>query len=190
VVRLDISVCVPGQRIHIRTFSHHSSFDLNKGNLNTTEFMDTFDSNSFPVVNLSNDGWSTDDEATATCFCGAVQLVLVSLSIFKFFLWPVICTLKSDKLSATQETRINQPPYLPLPRLPQNRLSLLPIQYHRSRFPSPAHPRRRQSHNLQREQNDSCECADDKLLLQDVWDADVSAWRLVSWDDDFAYWDR
>ncbi|KXJ87969.1 Mss4-like protein [Microdochium bolleyi] len=30
----------------------------------------------FPVVHLSSDGWSTDAEATATCFCGAVQLVL------------------------------------------------------------------------------------------------------------------
>ncbi|KAI4742141.1 hypothetical protein E4T50_07464 [Aureobasidium sp. EXF-12298] len=38
--------------------------------------MDTSDSNGFPVVSLSNDGWSTKDEATATCFCGAVQLVL------------------------------------------------------------------------------------------------------------------
>lgn len=40
--------------------------------------MASFDDNGFPVVHLSHDGWSTDDEATATCFCGAVQLVLVS----------------------------------------------------------------------------------------------------------------
>jgi hypothetical protein len=45
--------------------------------------MDTFDDNSFPVANLSSDGWSTDDEATATCFCGTVQLVLVSTIMFK-----------------------------------------------------------------------------------------------------------
>ncbi|KAM0245635.1 hypothetical protein ACHAP5_005285 [Fusarium lateritium] len=38
--------------------------------------MASFDDNGFPVVHLSNDGWSTEDEATATCFCGAVQLVL------------------------------------------------------------------------------------------------------------------
>lgn len=43
--------------------------------------MDTSDMKSFPVVSLSNDGWSTEDEATATCFCGAVQLVLVSYII-------------------------------------------------------------------------------------------------------------
>lgn len=27
-----------------------------------------------PHNNLTNDGWSKEDEATATCFCGAVQL--------------------------------------------------------------------------------------------------------------------
>lgn len=42
--------------------------------------MASFDDNGFPVVHLSHDGWSTDDEATATCFCGSVQLVLVSYS--------------------------------------------------------------------------------------------------------------
>ncbi|KAI8964469.1 Mss4-like protein [Daldinia sp. FL1419] len=28
----------------------------------------------FPLAGLANDGWSKEDEATATCFCGAVQL--------------------------------------------------------------------------------------------------------------------
>lgn len=41
--------------------------------------MTSFDDQGFLVVHLSSDGWSTEDEATATCFCGAVQLVLVSL---------------------------------------------------------------------------------------------------------------
>ncbi|CAI6099093.1 unnamed protein product [Clonostachys chloroleuca] len=27
-----------------------------------------------PLASLARDGWSTDEEATATCFCGAVQL--------------------------------------------------------------------------------------------------------------------
>ncbi|KAH8597377.1 Mss4-like protein [Bisporella sp. PMI_857] len=27
-----------------------------------------------PLAGLADDGWSTEDEATATCFCGAVQL--------------------------------------------------------------------------------------------------------------------
>ncbi|TVY21809.1 hypothetical protein LARI1_G000187, partial [Lachnellula arida] len=29
-----------------------------------------------PLANLTGDGWSTEDEATATCFCGAVQIVV------------------------------------------------------------------------------------------------------------------
>ncbi|KAF2810592.1 uncharacterized protein BDZ99DRAFT_441126 [Mytilinidion resinicola] len=28
----------------------------------------------FPLANQTHDGWSTETEATATCFCGAVQL--------------------------------------------------------------------------------------------------------------------
>lgn len=32
----------------------------------------------FPLASGADDGWSTEDEATATCFCGAVQLVFVS----------------------------------------------------------------------------------------------------------------
>ncbi|TGO55735.1 hypothetical protein BOTNAR_0238g00030 [Botryotinia narcissicola] len=28
----------------------------------------------FPLAGGANDGWSSEDEATATCFCGAVQL--------------------------------------------------------------------------------------------------------------------
>lgn len=44
--------------------------------------MSPFNDNGFPVIQLANDGWSTDKEATATCFCGAVQLVLVSVPIF------------------------------------------------------------------------------------------------------------
>ncbi|CAD0115577.1 unnamed protein product [Aureobasidium uvarum] len=38
--------------------------------------MSTSNDQEFPVINLSDDGWSTEEEATATCFCGEVQLVL------------------------------------------------------------------------------------------------------------------
>ncbi|KAH6898035.1 Mss4-like protein [Thelonectria olida] len=31
---------------------------------------------SFPVAGIAQDGWSTEDEATATCYCGTVQLAL------------------------------------------------------------------------------------------------------------------
>ncbi|KAJ6613940.1 Mss4-like protein [Mycena sp. CBHHK59/15] len=32
------------------------------------------DKSYFPLAGSANDGWSTEDEATATCYCGAVQL--------------------------------------------------------------------------------------------------------------------
>lgn len=32
-----------------------------------------------PLAGGAEDGWSKDDEATATCYCGAVQLAFVSL---------------------------------------------------------------------------------------------------------------
>jgi len=32
---------------------------------------------SFPLAGIADDGWSTEDEATATCFCGTVQLKFV-----------------------------------------------------------------------------------------------------------------
>lgn len=31
-----------------------------------------------PIAGIARDGWSKEDEATATCFCGAVQLEFVS----------------------------------------------------------------------------------------------------------------
>jgi len=31
-----------------------------------------------PRSGVAKDGWSTEDEATATCYCGAVQLAFVS----------------------------------------------------------------------------------------------------------------
>ena len=33
----------------------------------------------FPLASPASDGWSKEGEATATCFCGAVQLAFVSL---------------------------------------------------------------------------------------------------------------
>ena len=33
-----------------------------------------------PLAGGADDGWSKEDEATATCFCGAVQLAFVSLA--------------------------------------------------------------------------------------------------------------
>jgi hypothetical protein len=35
----------------------------------------------FPLAGLASDGWSNEDYATATCFCGAVQLAAVRFSL-------------------------------------------------------------------------------------------------------------
>jgi hypothetical protein len=32
-----------------------------------------------PLAGLAKDGWSRDGKATASCYCGAVQLVFVSI---------------------------------------------------------------------------------------------------------------
>ncbi|CAD0085409.1 unnamed protein product [Aureobasidium mustum] len=58
--------------------------------------MSSFDDKGFPVVQLSNDGWSSDQEATATCFCGAVQLVLVSLLELDVHCGSLVPTLTKD----------------------------------------------------------------------------------------------
>ncbi|PQE22055.1 glutathione-dependent formaldehyde-activating gfa protein [Rutstroemia sp. NJR-2017a BBW] len=41
----------------------------------TTTEQSSKDKSYFPLAGGASDGWSTDDEATATCFCGAVQMV-------------------------------------------------------------------------------------------------------------------
>jgi hypothetical protein len=35
------------------------------------------DATKFPLAGNASDGWSNEDEATATCFCGAVQISFV-----------------------------------------------------------------------------------------------------------------
>lgn len=34
--------------------------------------------NDLPLSGLTRDGWSNEDEATTTCACGAVQMVVVN----------------------------------------------------------------------------------------------------------------
>lgn len=47
----------------------------------------------FPLAGGAGDGWSTDKEATATCFCGAVQLVFVSANHPCGSLAPHVCPI-------------------------------------------------------------------------------------------------
>jgi len=39
----------------------------------------------FPLSGVANDGYNKDGEATATCFCGAVQLAFVRLVLTSSF---------------------------------------------------------------------------------------------------------
>jgi len=71
----------------------------------------------FPVAGLANDGWSTDDEATASCFCGAVQLSFVSFrtefvaAFLPSYIPPsqLMALVSSAHLSATVPTVTNSP---------------------------------------------------------------------------------
>lgn len=54
-----------------------------------------------PRAGVATDGWSKEDEATATCFCGAVQLAFVSVLLQRSILSLLICLpdlLFSDSL--------------------------------------------------------------------------------------------
>lgn len=47
-----------------------------------------------PLAGSADDGWSTEDQATATCYCGAVQLAFVSVSlVFVVFFFFVLLLL-------------------------------------------------------------------------------------------------
>jgi hypothetical protein len=50
------------------------------------------DKSYIPLAGGASDGWSTEDEATATCFCGAVQMIFVSLPVrYPFFDLSLTC---------------------------------------------------------------------------------------------------
>ncbi|KAI1769415.1 Mss4-like protein [Hypoxylon sp. FL1150] len=59
----------------------------------------------FPLTGVANDGWTKETEATATCFCGAVQLAFVSQPPLAP-LFPPLCLPPSPQLT---------PPF-PLPK--------------------------------------------------------------------------
>lgn len=62
----------------------------------------------FPVAGESGDGWSTEDEATATCFCGAVQLAFVSHSSLPLYQSHTKGTLHFPNLTFHVELRSNR----------------------------------------------------------------------------------
>lgn len=58
-----------------------------------------------PLAGVAQDGWSTENEATATCLCGAVQLSFVCLHIYpsqKTNSMPKIISLTNNPYQPTQ----------------------------------------------------------------------------------------
>lgn len=79
------------------------------------------------LAGLANDGWSNENEATATCFCGAVQLAFVS---FLFPNAPTRLNLPTRLDVPTHidvSTHFNVPTYLNVP-LHLNLVFLIPTK--------------------------------------------------------------
>jgi hypothetical protein len=84
----------------------------------------------FPIAGLANDGWSNENEATATCFCGAVQLAFVSTNPSLRINKPNTNSL----LPANPWSRLLRLFRLQLFRLPQTYGIHVRNQFHRLRF--------------------------------------------------------
>lgn len=70
------------------------------------------------------DGYSNEDEATATCFCGAVQIAFVSPS-------PLLPNISNILPPANPRPRSSQQLRLPLRRLPQAHSVGVRVEFHR-----------------------------------------------------------
>jgi hypothetical protein len=81
-----------------------------------------------PLAGGADDGWSKEDYATATCYCGAVQLEFVSLTLAHLIIRSYVSNhidhsrLKdlalSTRLSATAQTAAKSPHRCSRPTLP------------------------------------------------------------------------
>lgn len=104
----------------------------------------------FPLAGLANDGWSKDGEASATCFCGTVQLAFVCL-------FPLSISYRTTDLTSlhkktgNRKARLSKRLPLQLQRLPQDNRQPLRHKLHRARYPLAPYPRRRQPHRFQPE---------------------------------------
>lgn len=105
----------------------------------------------FPLAGLARDGWSTSTEATATCFCGAVQLQFVSAAALHFN--SLSCTSRKPctllmLAPAHASSRPCEYLRLPLCRLPQDHSQHVCIQLHGAGRVSCACERKREFENL------------------------------------------
>ena len=137
-----------------------------------------------PLAGLASDGWSKEDEATATCFCGTVQLAFVSLTseYLRLCIWRLLCGLPFPFCLHSKSSILSylippfQPPADPRPwpsqhlrlqlfGLPQNHRVHVRIQLHRRRYAPEAPARPRQSKDLQPSALHRLGQPNDQLLL-------------------------
>lgn len=88
-----------------------------------------------PLAGGADDGWSTENEATATCYCGAVQLVFVSSFSHALLGLKLLTVL----IPANQRTWPGRHLRLPLHRLSQNHSINVCIQLYCERLSLEAH---------------------------------------------------
>ena len=70
-----------------------------------------------PLAGGADDGWSKEDYATATCYCGAVQLEFVSVTLADLI---IRLHISNHINTANPRPRPRQHVCLQLHRLPQN----------------------------------------------------------------------
>ena len=159
-----------------------------------------------PLQGLTRDGWSNEDEATATCACGAVQMVVVSppschaiwgdsrphpASHHRTFVADCnggIGHKYAPNHIASQSARACQHLCLPLRRLPQGIRLHVRYQHDDPRLAHPLHSRRRQPDHLCPEPNYHDQSQNDKRLLQDVRHHYVARWRGGTGNEVHAGW--
>jgi len=141
----------------------------------------------FPLAGGANDGWSKEDEATATCFCGAVQLAFVSSSQSCPILRPALSGIPLLRYllilipsSAYSGSWSREHFCLQLLGLPQNHGFHVCEQFHRRRQVPQAPTWSRQPENLRTVTYHRFWRTDDQLLLFDLRDAHVPRRRGVS----------
>lgn len=121
----------------------------------------------FPQAGLAQDGWSTKEEATATCYCGTVQLSFVSSPRF-------LKDARISSLPASIQTRLRFRLCLPLQRLPQNHGFDVYLRFRHPRHALKSCSWGRKSQAIQPITNNRAKGErHDQLLLQYVWVIDV-----------------
>lgn len=133
----------------------------------------------FPLQGLTNDGWSNEEEASATCACGAVQMVIVRTVPVDHIDPPeenILC-IGGYQLThlAIKGTRTGQHFCLPLFRLSKSLGLDVRYQLYRPGYPHPIHKGRRQLDSIFAKQNHHHRRNHGQFILQDMRYTHVSS---------------